>query len=57
MEKTGDFLVRHPALVAGVFAALAGVAAYNTFKAGMVYAQLRATAGEAARVASEALGG
>lgn len=57
MEKTVDFLVRHPVLVAGFFAVVTGMAAYNTFQAGMTYARLRASAGEAARVASEALGG
>ena len=30
MEKTRDYLVRHPVLVAGVFAVLAGLAAYDT---------------------------
>ena len=57
MEKTRDYLVRHPVLVAGIFATFAALGAYDTFKAGMAYANMRTAAGNAAREASEALGG
>jgi hypothetical protein len=57
VDKTGDWLVRHPGVVAGVFAGLGAMVLYDTFRAGMAYAQLWASASEAARVASEALGG
>ena len=57
MEKTRDWLVRHPALVGAFFGALVGAAGFNVFRAGMTYADLRAHVGEQARQASEALGG
>ena len=57
MDKTWDYLVRHPVLVAGMFAAFAFAGAYNTFKGGMTYQRLRTASGDAAREASEALGG
>jgi len=57
MEKLGEFMARHPGLIGLLFAGLAGFAAYDTFRAGMTYASLRAAVAEEARVASEALGG
>ncbi len=57
MENLGEFLAKHPVLVAVSFAALSAAAAYNTFHAGMAYAELRAAVANGAREASEALGG
>jgi hypothetical protein len=57
VDKTRDFLVRHPGLAALAFAALVGACGFNAFRAGMTYADLRASVGEQARAASEALGG
>ncbi len=57
MDKTRDWLVRHPGLVALLFGVLVGGAGLNAFRAGMTYADLRATVGEQARAASEAMGG
>ena len=57
MDRTRDFLVRHPGLVGLAFAALVGACGLNAFRAGMTYADLRAAVGEQARVASEAMGG
>lgn len=57
MDKTREFLARHPVLVGVVFATLTGMCAYNAFRAGVTYAEIRRLAGEQARAASEALGG
>lgn len=57
MEKTAEFLVRHPGLVGLAFAVLVGACGYNTFRAGVTYADLRAAVADHARAASEALGG
>ncbi len=57
MEDVAKFLARHPVLVGLVFAALSGMGAYNVFRAGVTYADLRASVGDRAREASEALGG
>lgn len=56
-SKAAEFVAQHPRLVAAMFAALAALAAMNTFHAGVTYAQIRATVAEQARAASEALGG
>ena len=57
METVGLFLARHPVLVAASFGLMAGVAAFNTFRAGQTYADLCRAVAEDARAASEALGG
>ena len=57
MDKTREFVVRHPVLIGLLFATLVGAGAYNSFRAGMTYAELRAAVGEQARAASESLGG
>ncbi len=57
MGEIAEFAARHPVLIALAFAALGGFGAYNTFRAGATYADLRASVGEQARAASEALGG
>lgn len=49
-----DTAVRNPELIGLVLAVLTGFAAYNCFQAGMTAAVIR---GDAARMASEALGG
>ena len=57
MDKTRDWLVRHPGLVGLAFAVLVGACGFNTFRAGVTYADLRASVGDHARAASEAMGG
>jgi hypothetical protein len=57
MENLGEFLAKHPALVAVAFAALTGICGFNTFRAGVTYAGLRSAVADRAREASEALGG
>jgi hypothetical protein len=57
VENAAKYLARHPVLVGLAFAALSGMGAYNVFRAGVTYADLRAAVGDQARVASEALGG
>jgi hypothetical protein len=57
VENLGEFLAKHPTLVAVAFGVLVGACGFNTFRAGVTYAQLRGVVAERAREASEALGG
>lgn len=57
MDQMAEFLARHPALTGAAFAALTGLCAYNTFRAGMAYAGLRVAVAARAYDASQALGG
>lgn len=57
MENAGLFLARHPSAVGVLFAAIAAYSAWNAYKTGMRMQELRELTGEAARAASEALGG
>lgn len=57
MERSSEFLARHPGLVALLFALLGGISTYQAFGAGVTYAQLRSAFADEVRVASEALGG
>jgi len=57
VESLGEFLAKHPTLVAVAFGALVGACGFNAFRAGVTYAGLRSAVGERAREASEALGG
>lgn len=55
-----EWIMRHPYVVGAFFAALAAAAAFNTYRAGYVVGQagiLDAVERDAARIASEALGG
>lgn len=54
MNSFQRFSVAHPQVVAALFGFLTGLCAYNAFRGGMALQFLR---GDAARMASEALGG
>lgn len=59
MEKDAlaEWLIRHPAAVGLAFALVAAVSAYDAYRAGLAFGQLRAELADHARAASEALGG
>jgi hypothetical protein len=57
VEKTREFLARHPVAVGLAFAGLAAMSTYNAFWGGVRFAELRAEISDHARAASEALGG
>lgn len=57
MEQLGKFAVRHPLVIGAFFAVLAGFGTLNAYRAGVAVGEARVLAGDAARLASEALGG
>lgn len=52
-----EWVIRHPYLTGAAFAALVGFGAFNAFRAGLAVGMMRVLDGDAARLASEALGG
>lgn len=52
-----EWLAKHPTAVGVAFALLAAGTAYNAFRGGIAFAQIRAELSDHARAASEALGG
>lgn len=52
-----ELAMRHPYLIGAVFAVLAGWSGFCAYRGGMAVGEMREASGDAARLASEALGG
>ena len=57
MNEFQRWALAHPTAVGFVFAAIVGFGAYNAFRGGFAYAQLRQNVSDTAFSASEGLGG
>ena len=57
MEKLVEVIARHPLALGVVLAVVAGYSTLNAYKVGMRVQEIRQLSGDAARAASEALGG
>lgn len=57
MDELGQWIVDHPKVVGALLAVVHGVLAYKLFRLGFCAGAVRGVKAEAARVASEALGG
>jgi hypothetical protein len=57
MNEFQRWSLAHPVLVGWVFGGIVGFGAYNAFRGGLAYAQLRQNVSDAAFSASEGLGG
>lgn len=52
-----EWMIEHPAVVAMLFGAIASYVAVTAFDTGLMIGETRGIRGEAARAASEAMGG
>lgn len=57
MNEFAEFIARHHKAVGVFLAVVAGYGAWNSFQVGMRVQQIRELTGDAARAASESLGG